>query len=34
MICATARARGLAVVTRDEKILAYGDAGFINVVAC
>jgi PIN domain nuclease of toxin-antitoxin system len=34
MICATARARGLAVVTRDEKILAYGGAGFINVVAC
>jgi PIN domain nuclease of toxin-antitoxin system len=34
MICATARARGLAVVTRDAKILAYGNAGFINVVAC
>lgn len=34
MICATARARSLAVVTRDERILAYGEAGFLNVVPC
>jgi PIN domain nuclease of toxin-antitoxin system len=34
MICATARDRGLAVMTRDERILAYGAAGFVNVVAC
>ena len=34
MICATARARSLAVVTRDERILAYGGAGFVNVVPC
>jgi PIN domain nuclease of toxin-antitoxin system len=34
MICATARARSLAVVTRDERILAYGSAGFLNVLRC
>jgi PIN domain nuclease of toxin-antitoxin system len=34
MICATARARALAVVTRDEGILNYGKAGFVNVVGC
>ena len=34
MVCATARARALAVVTRDEGMLAYGAAGFVNVVAC
>ena len=34
MICATARARSLAVVTRDERILAYGSEGFVGVVAC
>lgn len=32
MICATARA--LAVVTRDERIVAYGTSGFVNVVEC
>lgn len=34
MICATARARALAVVTRDERIVAYGTSGFVNVVEC
>jgi PIN domain nuclease of toxin-antitoxin system len=34
MICATARARALAIVTRDERIVAYGTTGFVNVVAC
>jgi PIN domain nuclease of toxin-antitoxin system len=34
MICATARARSLAVMTRDQRILAYGTAGHVNVVPC
>ena len=34
MICATARARSLAVMTRDERILVYGSTGFLNVIAC
>jgi PIN domain nuclease of toxin-antitoxin system len=33
MICATARARALAVVTRDKEMPAYGSAGFVSVVA-
>jgi PIN domain nuclease of toxin-antitoxin system len=33
-ICATARARSLAVMTRDQRMLAYGTAGHINVVPC
>jgi PIN domain nuclease of toxin-antitoxin system len=34
MICATARARALTVLTRDERILAYGAAGCVGVLAC
>jgi len=34
MICATARERALAVVMRDQRILSYGTAEFVNVVAC
>lgn len=34
MICATARAHGWRVVTRDAKILAYGASGHLNVLAC
>lgn len=34
MICATARQHGLAVVTRDRRILDYGAAGHVNTMAC
>jgi PIN domain nuclease of toxin-antitoxin system len=34
MICATARARSLAVMTRNKGILAYSAAGYVNVVSC
>lgn len=34
LIIATARHYGLPIVTRDHKILAYGEAGFVRVVAC
>ncbi len=34
LIIATARHRGLPIVTRDRKILAYADAGFVRAVAC
>lgn len=34
MICATARALGLSIVTRDRRILAYADAGHLNAVGC
>lgn len=34
IIIATARARNLAVVTRDQAILAYGAAGYVRTVPC
>ena len=34
MICATARDRGLAMMTRHERILGYGATGFVNTIAC
>ena len=34
MICATARQHGLAVMTRDRRILEYGAAGHVNTMAC
>ena len=34
MICATARARALTVLTRDERIIAYGSSGFVGVLGC
>jgi PIN domain nuclease of toxin-antitoxin system len=34
LIVATARDRGIPVVTGDRKIIAYGQAGFVNVIAC
>ena len=34
IIIATARARNLAVVTRDRAILAYGAAGYVKTVRC
>ena len=34
MICAVARLRSLTVVTRDERILAYGASGYVSVLAC
>jgi PIN domain nuclease of toxin-antitoxin system len=34
MICATARASGLRIVTRDRKILAYGASGFVAILPC
>jgi PIN domain nuclease of toxin-antitoxin system len=34
LIIATARHFGLPVVTRDSKIIAYGEKGFIDVVPC
>ncbi|MCO6418245.1 type II toxin-antitoxin system VapC family toxin [Siccirubricoccus sp. KC 17139] len=34
LIIATARDRGLPLVTRDRAILAYGAAGHVRVVAC
>jgi PIN domain nuclease of toxin-antitoxin system len=34
MVIATARAHGLAVVTRDRAILGYAEAGHVQAVAC
>ena len=34
LIIATARHFRLPVVTRDRKIVAYGEAGFVKVIAC
>jgi PIN domain nuclease of toxin-antitoxin system len=34
LLIATARALGLAIVTRDAKIIAYGEAGHVPVIAC
>jgi PIN domain nuclease of toxin-antitoxin system len=34
LIIATARHYGLPVVTRDRRIIAYGEAGFVKVVLC
>jgi PIN domain nuclease of toxin-antitoxin system len=34
LIIATARHFGLPVVTRDRKIIAYGEDGFVNVIGC
>jgi len=34
IIIATARARNMAVVTRDRAILAYGAAGYVKTVRC
>lgn len=34
LIIATARHLGVPIVTRDRKIIAYAEAGFVNVVAC
>jgi PIN domain nuclease of toxin-antitoxin system len=34
LIVATARDLGIPVVTGDRKIIAYGQAGFVNVIAC
>lgn len=34
ILLATARAQGLRLMTRDGRILAYAEDGFVNVVAC
>lgn len=34
MIIATARHLGLPIVTRDSRIIAYGQAGFVGVISC
>ena len=34
IIAATARERGLRVMTRDSKLLAYGEAGHLATVVC
>lgn len=34
LIIATARNLGLPVVTRDRKIIAYGEAGFVRTIPC
>jgi len=34
MIIATARHLGLPIVTRDSRIIAYAEAGFVGVIAC
>lgn len=34
LIVATARHLGLPIVTRDQKIIAYAEAGFVNVIPC
>lgn len=34
LIIATARDRGLTLITRDRLILAYGEAGHVGVLAC
>lgn len=34
IVIATARARGLTIVTRDRAILAYGAAGHVKTLAC
>lgn len=34
IIIATARSRNLAIVTRDQAILAYGAAGYVKTVRC
>jgi PIN domain nuclease of toxin-antitoxin system len=34
ILIATARERGLTIVTRDKAILAYGAAGHVSVMAC
>lgn len=34
LIIATARHHGLPIVTRDRKIIAYGERGFVSVVPC
>ena len=34
LVIATARHMGLPIVTRDRKILAYGEAGHVKVVPC
>lgn len=34
LIVATARHLGLPIITRDRKIIAYADRGFVDVIAC
>ena len=34
LIVATARCLGVPIVTRDRKILGYGEAGYVEVIAC
>lgn len=34
LIIATARDLGVPIVTRDRKIMAYAEAGFVEVIAC
>ena len=34
LIVATARHRGMPIVTSDRKIIAYAEAGYVNVVPC
>lgn len=34
LIVTTARHLGLPVVTSDRKIIAYADAGYVNVIPC
>ena len=34
ILIATARTFGYALVTRDQEILAYGDGGHVQVMAC
>ena len=34
LIVATARHRGIPIVTSDRKIIAYAEAGYVNVIPC
>lgn len=34
LIIATARSLGATIITRDPKILAYAEAGFVEAIAC
>ena len=34
MLVATARVKNLTLATRDEKILAYSEQGYLNALAC
>ncbi len=34
LIIATARHLGMPIVTSDRKIIAYADAGYVNVIPC